>query len=289
MTDGQNPLSEPEGLTASEPDEFLLFHYTKFKTLLKILNSGEMRLSPYASTNDPRETKEWIAEVIADATKSGDDALLIADEVRRLADPILRGGARLACFTLDRKAGFAADAGALFHRGWARARMWSQYAENHRGACLVFQRDQMVGQVDEERPIRDGDLFSCGRVVYEDKPLRVAMTLSGVHPSGALEVLDSYQITRGVAGELYFTKNTDWSAENEFRIVVVRWNLPWEELNDPLDIPYGPALRAVVLGERFPDSNLKELQEELARFPDVETWQCTWEGGSPHLALLDIR
>jgi hypothetical protein len=267
-------------LTESEPDEMLLFHYTKPKTFWSIVEGGEMWLSPYASTNDPRETKEWVAEVIMDVTDQDGEAQRIAADVRSLADSVLRGGARLACFTLDRHMTADAQPHSHFHRGWGRARMWLQYAGDHTGACLAFTRDVFVGQVDDHRPVRDGDMFSCGRVVYSDKPLKLAIKLVKIDRRDALGVLDDYQIERGVAGELYFTKNTEWVSETEFRVVVVHWNLPADQMREPLRIPHAPALRAIVLGERFPDADLDRLRAEMNRYPGVELVRCMWEGGS---------
>jgi len=128
-------------LEDAAPDEMLLFHYTKEDKLRNILRGGELWLSPYAFTNDPRETKEWVADVITDASAGDRDTQRLADEVRSQADTILRGGARLACFTLDRPPTADAEPSSKFHRGWGRARMWLQYAGDHTGACLVFARD----------------------------------------------------------------------------------------------------------------------------------------------------
>jgi hypothetical protein len=265
-------------------DPMLLFHYTRAETLDKILDGGRLRLSTYASTNDPRETKEWVAEVVLAAELERPDLLVEAQEARRMADRILRRGARLACFTLDRAPAPGAEIGSLFHRGWARSRMWSQYAEEHSGACLVFRRDVMVEQVDRHRPLADGDLFSCGAVTYLDTPLRIPLVMAEVAARGVLEALDDLQVRRGVAGELYFTKNTDWASEEEFRIVVVRWNLPLPELDNPLDIPFGGALRAVVVGDGYLEANLPGLLHRMAGYPEVEIVRCSWEGGAPVLA-----
>src|SRR4051812_130011 len=41
------------------PDESYLYHYTGSATLALILDSGELRMGPYAHTRDPRENMEW--------------------------------------------------------------------------------------------------------------------------------------------------------------------------------------------------------------------------------------
>lgn len=164
--------------------------------------------------------------------------------------------------------------------------MWLQYARDHSGACLVFHRDVLIRQVDDHRPVRNGDLFSVGRVVYSDKSLRLAIKLVDIDRQDALGVLDDYQIEKGVAGELYFTKSTEWESETEFRIVVVHWNLPSDELSRPLRIPFGPALAAVILGERFPASDLDRVLEATRHYAGVEVLLCRWESGAPRLEVI---
>src|SRR3712207_7604623 len=55
-----------------------------------------------------------------------------------------RRRARLACLTMDRTPNAF---GSPFHRGWARARMWSQYSDAHRGACLVLDHAALDGAI----------------------------------------------------------------------------------------------------------------------------------------------
>ena len=57
-------MSIDHWLSDDEPDDNLLFHYTRERKVRNILLTQVLRLSPYAFTNDPRETKEWIAETI---------------------------------------------------------------------------------------------------------------------------------------------------------------------------------------------------------------------------------
>lgn len=52
-----------------------------------------------------------------------------------------------------------------FGSGLARPRMWEQYGEEHRGVCLVFDRERLHSVVTEQ--LRDaGTRFYCGGVRY---------------------------------------------------------------------------------------------------------------------------
>lgn len=273
-------------LADGEPDEMLVFHYTKLETAEKILTTGRLRLGPYTSTNDPRETKEWVAEMTLAAGGVSEETLHEADVAGEKADQLLRRGARLACFTLDRSPRTEAAPGSLFHRGWARANMWAHYADRHRGACLVFRRDEIVGQVDDHRPHADGDVFSCGRVNYADMPLHIALLMADVRDRGIADVLDNLQTRRGAVGDLYFTKNSDWSSEQEFRVVVVRWAIPQEEWEVPLDIPFGNSLLAIVLGEAATEPGVAAVRSALERHPTAALLRCRWDRGAPLLEDL---
>ena len=119
-------------LQDQEVTEDLLYHYTSADTVAKILDSGTVRLGPYTRTNDPREQKEWIPlfTMPSGPGRPPERYLSSSEEeyeaAQRATDRYLRRGARLACFTLDRPRSGDATPGTLFHRGWARARMWEQ-------------------------------------------------------------------------------------------------------------------------------------------------------------------
>lgn len=269
-------------LVSEAPEQWLLFHYTSLENLWNILASGEIWLKPYAKTNDPRETKEWVAEVRVEAGAS-DETRRLAKEIPQRFDHLLHGGARLVCFSRDRARGDDAAPDSLFHRGWAIAPMWHHYGSGHKGACFVFDWPELMEIVDTYRPFENGNLFSCGDVEYSDEPLEMVIDLSEIAETDADGVLDEYQIARGVASRLYFTKNKFWSYENEFRIVVVRWDVPSGEVLREVRIPFGPALKGVILGEQFPDERLDELRGSVAPHTDVEILRATWERGVPHL------
>ena len=276
-------------LQNQEVDDQTLYHYTNASTLAKILENRTIRLGPYSQTNDPRETKEWVPLFTMPPGPGRPAERYLANSVEdslaaQLAtDRYLRRGARLACFTLDRKRADNATEGTLFHRGWARARMWEQYSEEHAGACLVFGRGELVRLVDGHRPHGDGDLFSCGRVSYVDQALTIPLPWMDVVEQGIDAVLDDFQIRRGAASHLYFTKNTDWRSEEEFRIVYVEWNVSDDETDQPLLIPYESSLLAIVLGEHFPTSELEALRSRKVIPGDVDVLRCEWHSGAPCL------
>lgn len=289
MVSGESQAASSAALSGSwlrsgqvEPLRYL-YHYTTATRAAEILDSEELWLGPYSKTNDPRESKEWVPKIswVSDSLPTG----RLLDQtyaVQQDTDRLLRRGARLGCFGLDRDPASGAE-GFLFHRGWARARMWDQYAGKHTGACLVFDLASLVERADGDAPHGNGDFFTTGRVVYEDRPLSLRVDFDRVRQEGLEAVLSEKQMGRNMGGRLYLTKNRDWESEQEFRIVVVRWNVPETEEPKPLKVRYGTALRAVVLGEHFPSSERSVIHHRRAA-RTIEIVSCRWVMGDP---LLD--
>lgn len=271
-------------LKDADPDEMVLYHYTSAQSLGRIIDGGALKYSPYSMMNDPREAKEWVAEVIVAAGGVSTDALQEADAAGARVDVLLRRGARLASFTLDRHPRPEAPPAALFHKGWARANMWAAYGGSHTGACLVFDRQLMVEQLDLFPRMSNADVFSYGRVLYADTPISIPLVIAEVRQHGVDAVLDDYQTRRGAVSALYFTKNSDWSAEQEFRIIRVGWDLPETEWETPLFVPIADALRAVVLGDAFEFAEVEDVRRSLTRrWPAATLARCAWDRAAPVL------
>jgi hypothetical protein len=97
------------------------FHYTTADAAFShILPSRMIRMTPYPMMRDPTESKDW--RFTSESPQM--------DHVARAIEEALNGiRARLA---VDAE-GYEDVVSAPFGRGYARARMWEQYADNHAG------------------------------------------------------------------------------------------------------------------------------------------------------------
>ena len=281
-------------LQEQEISDDLLFHYATGEKLGKILDSGTLWLSPYSGTNDPRENREWVAQFTMPSTPGRPPAkyLRVTQEAAQAADAatdrLLRRGARLACFTKDRPRFDGAEDGTLFHRGWARARMWEQYADHHFGACLVFGFSEFINHVNDQIPHGNGDLFAPGSVRYVDRSLSISLPWADVVDDGIEVALDAFQTERWTPNDLYFTKNRDWESEREFRIVCSLWNVPEGEEDKPIPIAYGPSLKGIVLGESFPVTEGEHIASRVDDQTELGAVRCEWHSGVPILASVGM-
>jgi hypothetical protein len=122
-----------------------LCHYTTADAAFgHIVPSGELRMSPYARMRDPLENRE----LPFGGGASGDETEAHVKLMDRIVTAIrnVRDATRLLSFTVDAREGYT-DSDLPFMRAWARARTWEQYASNHAGICIAFDRERALGHI----------------------------------------------------------------------------------------------------------------------------------------------
>ncbi len=238
-------------LPVTEEDEYV-FHYTRRRTALEdILPDKKLRLSPFCDTNDPREAKDW-----SFSFTSSEQRLFAATSSEKSWDEVEQAKIRstalttkakreskLLCTTLDDRDAQSAEF-TLYARGYARERMWAQYADHHKGVCLAFRRRLLDKQI---RKQFDSNIVYRERVKYSNDNVREAFFLS-------YDKIESSSLEDAVAEvlaeywkDLFFHKVKDWELENEYRWLVVT---PGNA--EPNYVDCGASLCGVILGVDFP-------------------------------------
>jgi len=228
-------LLEGTGLTDTSG---LVYHYTRASAALEgILESMTMRLTPVSDGNDPWESRTQAAGFHAEG-EEGFPPDLFASLDRRVRR------ARRACFCRDDPDcpldGLRRDYAKSCY-GWARDRMWGQYADAHRGVCLWFNRDKLQQSAREAL----GLLGECiaAEVTYPDDdwpPKSQAIDMV------ALRDLGEEAYLRRQARWRFFEKRKDWEGEREYRILL----LPAEG-NPVAQVPIATSLVAIIIGHHF--------------------------------------
>jgi hypothetical protein len=239
-------------------------------------------MNSWSLMNDPRETKCW--ELVGPWNTSG---TLGAADVRARVDQLMRRSARLLSASRDRAPQDTASSSFLFHRGWAKAPLWQFYGDGHRGACLVLDFSELNAQL-AAMPLTSSRRWrGMGSVVYEDRPAKVELSGTFATVQDVDVAVDSYLNRQGAIVELHLQKTTDWSYENEARIVCVDFDLPVSEFDQPLDgLPIGKAIKAVILGEahHHPSASTKSIRAHLGA--NMAVMHCSWVDGRPRLDVL---
>ncbi|OTX80801.1 hypothetical protein BK726_27395 [Bacillus thuringiensis serovar londrina] len=262
-----------------------LYHYTSLNTALKyIIPSGKLRLGRIEYTNDPRETKEWRLSI----RLSGDVNDVPFEELQRRFNMEKRK-ARLLCFSQNQSEFLEDDAPAFSHykilrEGYCRLRMWANYAENHKGICLEFDKELLISSINEQL---------CGKGVLYNDPVKytnysteniisTSFDLKEIQTEGLDKVIDRHlsEFYRHV----FFEKLLDWRDEAEYRFL----HIPVDQDGDTY-VDITNALTNIYVGINYDYSNNKELMEILdkVKYPILdEPKQLHIRNSQPHIAPL---
>lgn len=248
------------------------YHYTKAATAKTILKNRTLMLGSFQLTNDPRESKSWNFDLAAHSCSLDDVDWGIG---QRISDG-LKANARVACFCSDSAPLTGDHTRDIFNRGFAKARMWAQYADSHRGACLVFDRNALAQEVSAH--FQGGNVLS-GLVSYENE----GHVPGGRQPEFVIQVDDL--VASGTERyiqlhfqrhhrNLFFRKLRDWQNESEWRVVAYS--------GDPRTcfVPLKKSLVGVMHGSamtRFDSARLIHLADE----PGIEHMRLQWDNRGP--------
>lgn len=264
-----------------------LCHYTTAEAALDhIIPEATLRMSPYSRMRDPLENRELTFTGTLPLDGQPEDVVL--DELTDLMDDAehrirrIRNQMLLLSFTVDATEGY--DAGdEPFMRAWARARMWEQYASNHEGVCIAFDRERALGNLNARLHTLGSP--TLGDVVYTARGFRG--TDAATLPLASFRASDSGIAAWVVSHEkdLFFTKTRDWQTEHEYRVTIFT-----DKTADDgyLCVPFGGAdsVRAVILGEHFPQAQVAAAQAICQR-AGVELLMVVWSAGAPRLIPSD--
>lgn len=261
----------------AQGDNFI-FHYTTPLGLAAILDSGTLRFSSLDRMNDPRERQM----INLGFRFSGPTPVMpTSDHMTHLSgavDEIVRGGAFLACFTSE---GTQLSRDGFYTRGWARPRNWAQYADDHRGACLVFDRQQFIASTDSwlsAQPSRLTFDLRHGPIEYDDRQSLEADDdwLTGASTDEAVIRAMAEEWRTKYWPQLLFRKSTDWSSEMEYRVLV------WPVNRQQPYIPIIDSLVGIILGSEFPSPEKSVLGARLFRIraAPLQIGVMSWPNGA---------
>jgi len=253
--------------------EQYLYHYTTLETAIeKILYSGQLRLGPFAQTNDPRESQNW--EIHSTESMRNDPSF---DQLMKLINEDRLKRCKVLCLTRDdmehRRLGFG-------RRGFARARMWAQYAGNHRGICLIFDAAKLDAIIN--RTLGDKGKIYKGIVEYTDSISGVteASTFSLEGDCEAkIETIVKKHIDQ-YANTMFFNKNRDWKDETEYRYVFYSDDSQYQF------IKIANVLKGLVLGVDFPQAYYPVIAYFKEKYC-LEVRCMSWNQGIPCIRIVE--
>jgi hypothetical protein len=158
--------------------------------------------------------------------------------------------------------------------------MWAQYADNHKGVCLVFERTKLHDFVKKQC-----DGFFAGPVEYRadnisldtNNPFLIEFDI--LLMKGCERYFHDHVTEHNRA--LFFRKSTDWSQEREWR-----WVLQCQTSQDHF-VNFGDSLEGIAIGWRTPAQSIKEISL-ATKDNHLQLAHLSWRNGFPQPLPLDV-
>jgi len=239
----------------------MIFHYTTSKTAIEdILPKNTLKLSKLINTNDPYEYKFMLFGGVGWGKVTEE---LIRDKhnpASTLLNKMRRNYCKIACFTMNGRI-----------KGYLKTRMWTQYGDNHKGVCFVFNKDKLVENIKNQI-----EVLKEGKVIYNHYKEYENITFD----FNELDKIEIDVFCKKYLNEkieyLLFQKEEDFKDEVEYRIIA------YKEDSEDKYIDIGNSLVAIIIGDRFPDGLLPSLSF-FSKIIDVPCRRVYWEHGVPHI------
>lgn len=218
-----------------------LYHYSSMNHSLRIIEGLKLKFGNLKHTNDPKEMLEPNVDFISSINSSEKVSL------QRLFENWIdseRKKYKLLCFVRDQK-----------NLGYAKPRMWAQYAENHRGCCFVFDKEKL-------------DSISISTKIYKRPVIYNDSLLTSLRFK---ESDDIHTWVKTNLVNLCFTKSKDWSGEKEFRYLV------YDNSDKEIYLPIKSSLTDIFVSFNIETIILEKIIEMVT--PDVVVHKLQWING----------
>jgi hypothetical protein len=261
--------------TLTKEDKFV-YHYTKAGTALDyVLKGHALKLGNYTNTNDPKETKTWQCGL--GSNEKRDWGKYSIEELSDWLSGELKQRARLACFSTDARPLTGDHLADIFKRGYCKPRMWAQYAENHAGVCLIFDRQRLSDLIDLQ--LGSACLILKGAVQYVDRGImrkldeqEYMINIDLLESLGPEKYVRAHLLTHYKV--LFFEKMSDWKDESEYRWVV------FSDAKADVYVNYDDALVGIMFGENTEVLMIQQIMD-LTEAWGLRYMGLKWKNCSP--------
>lgn len=257
-------------------DRKYLYHYTSAETAMRILHSNSLLFGKLSNANDTTESKIRLSfDVSTDILSKAylKKCQAITDYLKDNKDEF-----QLLCFSMDTRVNSKMRREYLkriseneayydvYGRGFALPRMWAQYAHNHNGVCFVFNKEKLIEKIKSERSFCEAHEVNYSDVVstYHIKAKQVDSLYDKIKldSNGNLPYLTEMK-NNDFLKYNFFSKFSDWSNEQEYRIIIYSYDAERQKILNLSD-----AIEGIVIGERMDETNkniLSMMFEKLFR------------------------
>ena len=243
----------------------IIYHYTKIQTVYEhILHTHKLRLSDRKNSNDPVEnmtravltrSSYYPSKIKSASREEGSEvAAFIYNKIEH---------AKQLCFCKNNEDPELQKYTVLptKYYGFCKPRMWDQYGDNYRGACLVFDKKELK-EKNPEIYSRDVEYIPYEELHRNEHNIDlIKLSELGVEKY----CQDYFKIIRSNS----FLKHEDYEGENEFRFI------SFSEEETFLDI--GTSLKAIILSKEYHSDFVDKWFRKYAEQHDVKLFYISWD------------
>jgi len=263
-----------DDILLQSPASTLLSHFTKGDNAKLILRSGNVRLQKLRGVNDPKEALSWPFKLFCYDSQSV-PLSGITSMMHKIENFVL-DHVFVTCFRHDTQdTPMSSDYHNMNNKSFCDTRMWNEYADKHKGVCLVFDKMKLekmffdtVADAAFAGPVFYHNDFSGGtpnQHPYQHTIPNNAIPLHFQHCKDPfminVELLQSLGVDEVITmhisyyyRQLLFQKNTFWKSENEYRLILFQKNImPY------CDMPFHDSIKAVILGDKGPNDDKNNI------------------------------
>lgn len=235
-----------------------LYHYTKFDTAIKILESHSLRFGRLHNMNDIHENDK-LSYVDTTGTR-----------INRFPSDVLDA---IDCeMAKYRQISLTADDDKQGKMGFDLHQMWGLYADKGQGVCLVFDKDMLCKQIDS---------------AILHKNVSYDTSVESFYIANANDDAQSIQYNmQKQAEKIFFHKRKEWEHEQEYRFIKCCPNLNKEEY-----LYYSKALKYIILNSAIEnaDANMfKKMVKDLNTYSE-DVPQLLYGNGLLDYSLIGIN
>lgn len=217
-----------------------VYHYTKFENALRIILSNKLKFGKLSGMNDYIESKKIIGINYNHKSQQTKSILTAIDEY-------LSGIGQISLTNGRGKHGYDIEP------------MWSHYADNGRGACIILNRNKLMNIAKKH---------NCWKRLVSYRKRLSHWYVTNIKSEGEIESFFSQH-----RKSIFFEKSTDWKYEQEYRIICTNSKMESISLDDCIMgvVLFGSAMSSIEYNEK------KNILEKL-KVP-VYTYTDTIFGG----------
>lgn len=193
-------------------NEDIIYHYTKANTAIDfILYTKNLKFSHRRESNDPIESRTAERIAISDSEDLHEFIINLENKFHQV------------CFCKNQMGGDIASEkwqgdfeGNEEFFGFAKSRMWEQYADKYTGVCIAFSKEKIL-ELNKELNLLNGNIkyMTYSKLSYKKLGYISEKYLSRVGEEKAKKQIAS------LIKKSFFYKHKDYKGENEYRIGVL--------------------------------------------------------------------